>query len=74
MFYFLLQIQTPQPLRPLTMFSLKNMCFQNNMCTETTIREFAIRLVLVISCEPANVETESRNFSDLEEQCVYRWQ
>ena len=27
---------------------------------------FAIRLVLVISSEPVNVETESRNFLDLE--------
>ena len=30
--------------------------------------EFALRLVLVISCEPVYVETESRNFSDLEAQ------
>ena len=36
--------------------------------------EFAISLVLVISCEPVNVEIESRNFSALEEQLVYRWQ
>ena len=31
---------------------------------------FAISLVLVISCEPVNVETESRNFSALEVQAV----
>ena len=61
-------------LRPLAMSSLKNMCFQNNMCTETTLGELAISLILVISCEPVNVETESRNFSDLEVQRVYRWQ
>ena len=56
------------------MFSLKNTCFQNNMCAETTLRELAIRLILVILCEPVNVETESRNISDLEAQGVYRWQ
>ena len=47
---------------------LKNACFQNNMCAETTLGEFAISLVLVISCEPVNVETERRNYSDLEAQ------
>ena len=56
----------------LTMSSLKNMCFQNNMCAETTLGEFAISLVLVILCEPVNVETESRNFSVLEAQRVYK--
>ena len=61
-------------LHPLTMSTLKNTCFQNNMCAETTLGEFAIRLVLVFLCEPVNVETESRNFSDLEAQRVYRWQ
>ena len=45
------------------MSSLKNMCFQNNMRTETTHGEFAMSLVLVISCEPVNVETESMNIS-----------
>ena len=39
------------------------------MCPEATIGEFAISLVLVISCEPVKVESESRNFS--EEQHVY---
>ena len=68
-------IETPNvQLHPLTMFSLKNTCFQNNMCAETTLREFAIRLVLIVLCEPVNVETESRNFWDLEAQRVYRWQ
>ena len=38
-------------LRPLTMSSLKNTCFQNNMCAENTLREFATSLVLVILCE-----------------------
>ena len=46
------------------MSSLKNTRFQNILCTETTLREFANRLVLVISCEPVNVETKSSNFSD----------
>ena len=54
------------PLLPLTMSSLKNMCFKNKMCAETTLGELAISLVLVISCEPVNVETESRNFSAFE--------
>ena len=45
------------------MSSLKNMCFQNNMRAETTPGEFAISLVLVISCEPVKVETESGNIS-----------
>ena len=54
------------------MSSLKNTCFQINMRAETTLREFAISLVLVISCEPVNVETESRNFSALKAQRVYR--
>ena len=31
-----------------------------------TLGEFAISLVLVISCEPLNAETESRNFSAFE--------
>ena len=30
------------------------------------------QLVLVISCEPVNVETERRNFSAIEVQCVYQ--
>ena len=30
--------------------------------------------ILVVLCEPVNVETESRNFSDLGAQSVYRWQ
>ena len=41
--------------------SLKNMCFQNNMCAEATLGEFAISLVLVISCEPVKVESEIGN-------------
>ena len=61
-------------LRPLTGSSLKNRCFQNNTCAETTLGEFAISLVHVISCEPVDAETDSRNFSTLEAQCVYRWQ
>ena len=52
---------------------LPNMCFHENIC-KTTLGEFTISLVLVISCEPGNVETESRNFSALEAQCFYRWQ
>ena len=72
---FLPQKKLPNvQLRPLTMSSLKNTSFQNNMCAETPLGEFAISLVLVISCEPVNIETENRNFSDLEVQLVYRWQ
>ena len=64
---FLHQLKLPNvQLLSLTISSLKNMCFQNNMFPETTLGEFAIRLFLVISCEPVNVETESRNFSDLD--------
>ena len=33
------------------------------MC-EATLGEIAISLVLVISCEPVKVESESRNFSE----------
>ena len=44
------------------------MCFQNNMCAESTLSEFVISLALVNTCEPVNEETESRNFSDLEVQ------
>ena len=36
--------------------------------------EFAIRFILVTLCEPVNVETESRNFLDLEVRPIYRWQ
>ena len=36
----------------------------------TTIAEIAIRLVLVITCEPVNVETESRNFSLFHYSCL----
>ena len=61
MFYFCLNRNSP-------MFScilfLKNKCFQNKMCTGTTLGEFTIRLIHVILCEPVNVETESRNFLD----------
>ena len=39
------------------------------MCAEATVGGFAISLVLVISCEPVKVESESLNFS--EEQHVY---
>ena len=60
-------------MRPLTMSSLKKTYFQNNMCAETTLWEFAICLILIISCEPVNVETESRNFTGLEAHRVYRW-
>ena len=63
---FLPQYKLPNvQLHPLTMSFLKNMCFQNNLFAETTLGEFAISLVHVISCEPVNVETESRNFSTL---------
>ena len=57
---------------PLKMSSLKNMCFQINMCAETNLWEFAISLELVILCESVNVETESRNFLALKAQGVYR--
>ena len=70
MFYFA-SIQIPLQLPPLTMSSLRNTCFQNNMCTETTLEKFAISLVLVILCEPVSVETESGNFSALEAHRVY---
>ena len=53
-------------LRPLNKSTLTNTCFQNNMCAEITIGELAISLVLVISYEPVNVETESRNVSTFE--------
>ena len=33
------------------------------MCAEATLGEFAISLVLVISCEPVKVESASRNFN-----------
>ena len=70
---FLPQYKLPNvKLRPLTMSSLKNTCFQNKMCAETTLGEFAISLVLVILCEPVNVETESRTLSALEVQRDYR--
>ena len=41
------------------------------MCVETTLGEFAISLVFVISCIPVDVETESRKFSTLKVQRVY---
>ena len=57
-------IQTPQcSVASPYHVSLKNTCFQNNMCAEATLGEFAISLVLVILCEPVKVESESRNFS-----------
>ena len=36
------------------------------MCAEATLGEFAISLVLVISCEPVKVESESRNWKSSE--------
>ena len=69
MFYFRLNTNSAMLGRvPLTCV-LKNTCFQNKMCAEANIREFAISSLLVISCEPVKVESESRNFS--EEQRVY---
>ena len=49
-----------------------NTCFQNNMCAEATLGEIAISLILVISCEPVKIESESRKF--LEEKRIYRLQ
>ena len=51
--------------------SLKNMCFQNNMCAEAPLGEFAISLVLVILCKPVKVESESRNFSEEQHVLVF---
>ena len=65
-------IETPQCSVVFPFYVLKKACFQNNICAKTTLGEFAIRLVLLISCEPVNVETESGNFSDLEVKLVYR--
>ena len=59
---------------PLTFSALTNTCFQNNMWTGITLGEFAISSVLVILCEPVNVETGNGNFSTFEAQRVYRWQ
>ena len=71
---FLLQYKLPNvQSHLLTMSSLKKKCFKN-MYTETPLGEFDITLVLVIFCEPVTFETESRNFSALEAQCVYIWQ
>ena len=39
--FFFSTIQAPQQLHPLTMYSLKNTSFQNNICAETTLGEFA---------------------------------
>ena len=65
--FFLPQYKLPNvQLRPLTISHWRT---QNNICAEATLGEFAISLVLVISCEPVKVESESRKFS--EEQCVY---
>ena len=50
-------------LRPLTMSSLKNTCFQN-MCAESTLGELAISLVLVILCDPVNIETRGDKLQD----------
>ena len=44
-------------------FSLRNTGFQKNLYA---VGELTIGLVLVISCEPVKVETESKNFSALE--------
>ena len=68
--FIFVKIQIHQLLRPLTISSLKNICFQKNLCI---VKEFVIGLVLVISCELSiKVETESRNFSALEAQHVYK--
>ena len=60
---------TPQQLHPLTISFLRNACFQKNLCA---VCELVMGLVLVISCEPVKVETETRNFSALEAQRVYK--
>ena len=61
-------------LRPLNKSTLTDTCFQNNMCAEITLRELAISLGLVISYEPVNVETESKNVLTFEAKRVCRWQ
>ena len=73
---FLLQYKLLDSCVPLSCLPWRNTCFQNNMCAETTLWEFASSLFLrlVISCEPVSVKTESRNFSVLDAQRVYRWQ
>ena len=54
---FLPQYKLPNSCVPLTMSSLKNMCFQHNMCAEAILGELAINLVL-ISCKPLNTPTK----------------
>ena len=61
--------QLPNSCVPLPCHPLR-MCAFRVTCAETPLGEFAISLVLVISCEPVNVETESMNFSSLEVQRV----
>ena len=53
------------------MSSLKNTCFQNNVRPDTTLGEFAIILVFVISCEPVNVETLKVGISRLKKRSVF---
>ena len=53
-----------------SVFTIKNRgflpnSFQKNLCAETAVGEFAIGLVLAISREPANIETERKNFLGL---------
>ena len=71
MFYFCFKYKFSNSCIPLPCLPWKNMCFQNNMCTETTLREFSISLVLDISCESVNVVTESRSFSAFEKCRVF---
>ena len=68
MFYYCLNTNSPTVASP-NHFFLEEHMFSEELCI---VREFAIGLVLVISCEPVKVEKESRNFSALEAQHVYK--
>ena len=56
MFYFCLNTNSLPCL-------LEEHVFSEYIWPKATLREFAISLVLVNSCEPVKVESESRNFS-----------
>ena len=61
---FLPQYKLPNvQLRPLTISPWRTGVFRIICRQKPCLGEFTISLVLVVSCEPVKVESESRNFS-----------
>ena len=72
MFYFCLNIYSPTVASPYHVFLEETHVLRIIFAQRSLLGSLLSVLVLVILCEPVNVETESRNFLALEAQRVYR--